>query len=64
LESNRELILEDAGLIREGLWRMAQLTQDAAEALNSRIEDEILDGLAEAVEVRMAWSVCRLSVSR
>src|SRR5215216_2617175 len=50
--SERELILEDARSIREGLWRMAQLAQDAAEALAERIEDEILDGRAEAVEVR------------
>jgi hypothetical protein len=31
---------------------MAQLAQDAAESLDVRIEDEDLDGLAEAVEVR------------
>ncbi len=51
MESERELILEDARSIREGLWRMAQLAQDAAESLDVRIEDEDLDGLAEAVEV-------------
>ena len=51
MESERELILEDARSIREGLWRMAQLAQDAAESLNQRIEEENLDGLAEAVEV-------------
>jgi hypothetical protein len=47
-------MLEEARSIREGLWRMARYTQDAAEALDSRIEDEDLDGLAEAVEVREA----------
>jgi hypothetical protein len=52
VESDRELMLEDARSIREGLWRMAQLTQHAAESLDSRIEDEDLDGMAEAVEVR------------
>jgi hypothetical protein len=31
---------------------MAQLAQDAAETLDEKIEDENLDGLAEAVEVR------------
>jgi hypothetical protein len=30
---------------------MARYAQDATGSLNSRIEDEILDGLAEAVEV-------------
>jgi len=33
---------------------MAQLTQDAAEALDVNLEDEDLDGMAEAVEVREA----------
>jgi uncharacterized secreted protein with C-terminal beta-propeller domain len=33
---------------------MAQLAQDAAETLDTRIEDEDLDGRAEAVEVREA----------
>jgi hypothetical protein len=54
VEAKRELILEDASSIREGLWRMARHTQDVAESLDSRIEDEDLDGLAEAVEVREA----------
>jgi hypothetical protein len=54
VEADRELILEDARSIREELWRMAQLVQDAAEVLDARIEDENLDGLAGAVEVREA----------
>jgi hypothetical protein len=54
VESERELMMEDARSIREGLWRMAQLPQDAAESLDVRIEEEDLDGLAEAVEVREA----------
>jgi hypothetical protein len=33
---------------------MARYAQGATEWLDSRIEDEILDGLAEAVEVREA----------
>jgi hypothetical protein len=33
---------------------MARLAQDAAEALDARIEGEDLDGLAEAIEVREA----------
>jgi hypothetical protein len=33
---------------------MAQLAQDAAETREERIEDEDLDGLAEAMEVREA----------
>ncbi len=52
MEPNPELRLEDARSLREGLWRMAQLAQDAAETLDEKIEDENLDGLAEAVEVR------------
>ena len=54
VEPDRELILEDARSIREGMWRMAHLVQDAAELLDSRIEDEDLDGQAEVVEVRGA----------
>jgi hypothetical protein len=54
VESDRELILEDARSIRERLWRLARLAQDAAEAMDSRIEDEDLDGREEAVEVREA----------
>jgi hypothetical protein len=54
VETERELMLEDARSISEGLYRMARLAQAAAEALDSRIGDEDLDGLAEAVEVREA----------
>jgi hypothetical protein len=52
VDSDRELMLEDARSIREGLWRIARPAQDAAESLDGRIEDEDLDGMAEAVEVR------------
>jgi hypothetical protein len=41
-------------LISQGLWRIARLAQDAAESLDGRIQDEELDGMAEAVEVREA----------
>ena len=54
MEVDRELILEDARSIREGLWRTARYDQNAAEALDSRIEDETLDGREDAVEVREA----------
>jgi hypothetical protein len=50
VEPDRDLILEDARSIREGLWRMARLAQNAAEAMDSRSEDEELNGQAEAVE--------------
>ncbi len=50
--TNLELLLEDARSISGGLWRMVWLAQEAAEALDSRIEDEDLDGLVEAVEVQ------------
>jgi hypothetical protein len=52
VEPDRELILEDARSIRERQWRMARLAQDAAEALDARIEEENLNGLVEAVELR------------
>jgi hypothetical protein len=52
VDSERELMLEDARSISEGLWRMAHLAQDAAETLHARIEDEDLTGMVKAVEVR------------
>jgi hypothetical protein len=54
VEADRELIPEEARTIQEGLRRMARLAQDAAESLDARIEDEGLDGRAEAAEVREA----------
>jgi hypothetical protein len=54
VDSDRGLMLEDPRSIREVLWRMAQLAQDAAESLDARIEDEDLDGSSEAVEMREA----------
>ena len=54
MEAEPELILEDARSIREGLWQMAQLAQDAAEKLDARFEYEDLNGMAEAVEVSEA----------
>jgi hypothetical protein len=47
VEADRERILEDARSIRDAMWRMAQLAQDAAEALDAREEEENLDGQAE-----------------
>jgi hypothetical protein len=54
VEADRELILEDARSIGQGLWRIAHLGQDTADSLDVRIDEEDLDGLAEAVEVREA----------
>jgi hypothetical protein len=54
VDSEHELMLEDACSISERLWRMAQLAQEAAESLDGRIEDQDLDGMVEAVEVREA----------
>ena len=54
MQPDRELILEDASSINEGLWRMTRLVQDAAESLDARIEDEYLNGKTEAVELREA----------
>lgn len=52
MEAGRELILENARAILDGLWRMACYAQDAAESLDTRIEDEDLNGMVEAAEVR------------
>jgi hypothetical protein len=54
VESDGELMLQDAGSIRQGLWLMARLARDAAETLDTRIEDEDLDGRMETEEVREA----------
>ena len=54
MEADREPILEDARSIRERLWRIARLAQDAAESLDARIKGENLDGKEEAVQVRQA----------
>ncbi len=54
METDPELILEDARSLRDGMWRIAQLAQDAAERLDKRIEAETLDGWAEAEDVREA----------
>jgi hypothetical protein len=53
----------DHELILEGLWRMAQLAQEAAEALDSRVEDGTLDGLTEAEELRETLGTIRRSGS-
>ncbi len=57
MQPDPELILEDARSIRDAMWRMAQLSQDAAETLDARLEDEDLDGSAEALEQVQAISL-------
>ncbi len=57
MQPDPELILEDARSIRDAMWRMAQLAQDAAETLDARLEDEDLDGSAEALEQVQALSL-------
>jgi hypothetical protein len=52
VESDFEVILENARSILDSLWHMASYAQDAAESLEARIEEEDLDGMTEAVEVR------------
>ena len=54
VDSERELMLEDARSIREGMCRMAQLAQDATDSLDVQIEDEDLTGMGEAIQVREA----------
>ncbi len=57
MQPDPELMLEDARSIRDAMWRMAQLAQDAAETLDARLEDEDLDGSAEALEQVQAISL-------
>ena len=54
MDADRELILEDAHSISEGLLRMAGYAHDSPESLDARINGEELDGQTEAVEVREA----------
>ena len=53
VDSDRELMLEDARSTSQGLWRMVRLAQDAAESLDGRIEED-QNGIEEPVEVRAA----------
>jgi len=54
VESEPELILEDASSLRDAVRRIVRYASDATEALDARIEDEDLDGKTEAVELREA----------
>jgi hypothetical protein len=54
MESEPDLILEDAASLREATRRLARYASDAAEALDARIEGEDLDGNTEALELREA----------
>ncbi len=64
VEADRELMLEDARLIREGLWRMVCCTQDAAESLDLRIEDEALTLGRRSWRFAKPWNACRPSASK
>src|SRR5687767_3105920 len=48
----RELMMEDARSIREGLWLIARYAQEAAELMDERIDAEELDGSTEVGEVQ------------
>jgi hypothetical protein len=52
VEADRELMMEDARSIRDGLWLIARYAQEAAELMDDRIDAEELDGSMEAGEVR------------
>jgi len=54
VESEPELLLEDASHLRGAMRHMVRYASDATDALDGRIEDEDLDGKTEAVEVREA----------
>jgi len=57
VDSERELMLEDVRSILDGLWRIAQLSQDAVESLDGRIENEDLDGMADTVEDAVMYPI-------
>ena len=52
MESDRELILEDAASIRVAMRRIVRSTSEATERLDERIENQTLDGPTEAKELR------------
>ena len=54
MEPEAALILEDATSIRDAMRRLERYASDATEALESRIQDEDLDGATEAEELREA----------
>ena len=54
MESDRELILEDAASLRVAMRRMVRYASEATERLDRRIEDGTLDGRTEAQELRVA----------
>ena len=54
VESDRELILDDAASIREAMRRMVRCASEATESLGRRIEDGTLDGRTEVEELREA----------
>jgi|SRR5215207_283776 len=54
VESEPELILEDATAIRGAMRRMVRYTSQATEKLDRRIEAGTLDGRTEAEELREA----------
>jgi hypothetical protein len=64
VEADRELILEDARSIGRGLWRRAHLAQDAAEALDARVENEDLDAWRRPLRYVRLSSACKLSALR
>jgi hypothetical protein len=49
MESEPELILEDATSLRDAMRRMVRYASDATDALEAKIEDEDLDGRTETV---------------
>jgi flagellar biosynthesis/type III secretory pathway protein FliH len=54
VQSDPELILEDAVSIREAMRRIVRYTSEATEGLDRRLEDGTLDGRTEAEELRGA----------
>ena len=60
VDSEHELILENARSISEGLGRMARLAQEAADSLDARIEDEDLDGSLRSLQLKLIKTGAKL----
>lgn len=54
VEPEAELILEDSTSLLDAMRRLCVYASDATEALETRIEEEDLDGRTEVVELRGA----------
>lgn len=64
MDSDHELMLEDARSLQGRLWRMDRPAQDAAEALDVRSRIRTLTGRRRPWRCARRWRGCKLSASR